>query len=128
MSLPLPILELDAKRLYEAFAERLGTNSVPFEHLSNREREAWEAVRCLAVDDELLATRPGVYCKTCGRVLSCLECDPPIPECDKCGKMLFCLDCDPLPCPDCRRSELVCPRCAAQHRTIRLSLCVGESK
>jgi hypothetical protein len=79
-------VESTGKLIYSTYQENAGHYlAPPWEHLSNREREAW--IKALEAAWDTYEPEPNFdeadpTCKFCGQDLECQSCEPP--ECPEC--------------------------------------------
>lgn len=103
----------DAKSLYMIWQYRMGVET-PWEHLSNKERQAFVDILEVAGDPELMESSQADKCPLCSGRLSCGNCDP-------------------ILCPQCNNVDILrCYLCWSEDFDFNLaqglSLCVGESQ
>ena len=80
---------------YGAYSRTLSSApALPWEHLSNRERDAWfSAINALYDAYEPAPIYEEAFeCEMCGNDLVCIACHPTV--CSECGELLICVECD----------------------------------
>jgi hypothetical protein len=94
MSVVAGAVEFDAKDLYSVYLHEMWCTVPSFgkawEHLTERERRAWELVAEVAVGGRMRIDE-GRYCEYCKTKLECSVCVHP--ECPFCDELLICPDC-----------------------------------